>query len=221
MFNIPFTSEQFYEVFQAYNLNVWPMQIVLNAMAVLIVFLILKRYAISSRTISGLTGLLWIWCGLVYHIGYFSHVNRAAYGFGILFILQGGLFFLLGFWKKKLIFHFEKNRYGLLGSLFVLYALILYPVIGLMGEHAYPSSPTFGVPCPLTIFTFGILLWTMAPIPFVLLIIPLLWSFIGFNAVLHFGVWQDVGLLLSGLIATYILLMRDKKYRMNQATHTD
>lgn len=62
------------------------------------------------------------------------------------------------------------------------------------------------MPCPTTIYTFGLLFWAVRPIPRHLLVIPLLWSFIGSTAVFLLSVVQDLGLLVAGLLV--LLLFR-------------
>jgi hypothetical protein len=48
---------------------------------------------------------------------------------------------------------------GLLGLALIAYALVVYPLIGLWFGHSLGELPAFGVtPCPLVLFTFGILL---------------------------------------------------------------
>jgi hypothetical protein len=61
------------------------------------------------------------------------------------------------------------------------------------------------VPCPTTIFTIGLLFWVARPLPLRLLVIPLLWAFVGSSAVILLGVVQDVGLLASGLLGLFLL----------------
>jgi hypothetical protein len=69
------------------------------------------------------------------------------------------------------------------GSSFHAYALLAYPAIGLWLGHAYPALPLFGVtPCPVTIFTFGCLLFSNTPVPWSVFAIPVLWSLIGGSA---------------------------------------
>lgn len=66
-----------------------------------------------------------------------------------------------------------------MGWSFVIYAVVLYPLIGIATGHGYPHLPMFGVtPCPVTIFTFGMLRMS-DPVPRRLLEIPLVWSLIG------------------------------------------
>ncbi|HXV44590.1 MAG TPA: DUF6064 family protein, partial [Anaerolineae bacterium] len=75
----------------------------------------------------------------------------------------------------------------------------------------YPQSPTFGLPCPTTIFTFGLLLWTDHRFPKYLLVIPVIWSLFGLSAAVQLGVLEDIMLLITGLVATTMILYRDKQ----------
>ncbi len=95
---------------------------------------------------------------------------------------------------------------------------VLYPLIGVASGHRYPAMPMFGVaPCPTTIFTFGLLLWTIDRVPKYLLLIPLLWSLLGVVAALQLGIPEDFVLPLSGLVVTALLIWRD---RGHAAAHT-
>jgi hypothetical protein len=141
---------------------------------------------------------------------FFSSINPAAYIFGTLFILQGLLFIYAGVIKKSASFDYKTDTLHITGIVFIIYALFIYPMLGISFGHVYPKSPTFGLPCPTTIFTFGILLWSIR-IPKWLVIIPFIWSIIRFTAVLNFGVAEDSGLLITGIISTILLLFRKKK----------
>jgi len=66
--------------------------------------------------------------------------------------------------------------------------------------HRYPRVPTFGLPCPTTIFTLGILLLASFPFPKSVFIVPFLWSVVGTSAAFQLGVLQDLSLLVSGLL---------------------
>jgi hypothetical protein len=113
--------------------------------------------------------------------------------------------------RHGLSFRARGDLYGLVGGLFIAYAMVLYPLLGLALGHHYPQSPVFGVaPCPITIFTFGLLLWTDARVPRYVPVIPLLWSPLGVMAALSLGIREDVGLLVAGLLGTALLLWRDR-----------
>ena len=66
-------------------------------------------------------------------------------------------------------------------------------MLGYFLGHRYPAAPSFGLPCPTTIFTLGLLLWKRDKMPAWLFLIPLLWSAIGFSAALVLGMKEDVG----------------------------
>ena len=209
----PFTVEQFLEVFKKYNETVFPMQIILYLMGTIAIYLIIKPTSRSNKIISGILAFLWLWMGVVYHLVFFTAINKAANLFGSIFILQAFLFLSFGVFQNKLSFKFHLDIYGFTGIILIVFALIGYPILGYMFGHRYPLSPTFGLPCPTTIFTFGLLLLTYKKCPVSILVIPFIWSVLGFSAAFHFGIVEDIWLLFSGLLTTSILLFRNKKYK--------
>ena len=206
---IPFTVDQFLNVFEQYNVAVWPAQVFLYAIGMFAISLVLSRKSDFSKIISLILSLFWIWMGVVYHLWFFSAINKAAIGFAAFFVLQGILFFIAGVLKQQLTFRFSSNLYGIVGSVFLVYALIVYPVLGYWLGHRYPAIPTFGLPCPTTIFTFGLLLWTNRRVPLYVLAIPLAWTFLGFWAAISLGMIEDLGLLMAGLLGSMLIIFRD------------
>jgi hypothetical protein len=211
--NLPFTVDQFLAVFERYNQTVWPFQILANLIALFAIAFAVKRIPHTEKTISAIMAILWLWIGVVYHLIFFSPINPAARAFGALNIVQGFVFLYYGVIKSRLAFQYRSDGFGMTGSLLILYGLIIYPVLGYFLGHVYPKSPTFGLPCPTTIFTFGMFLWTGAKVPKITLVIPLIWSFIGFSAALTMGIYEDVGLLVAGVVGTTLVIVRDKNMR--------
>lgn len=211
---LPFTIEQFLSVFANYNQSVFPMQIVLNLLAFFAILILFLKQKYSSKIIAFILSLFWLWTGLVYHIMFFSSINKAAYFFGSLYIVQAMLFFIFGVVKEKLNFQFNKNINGITGLILIIYALVIYPVLGYLFGHIYPQSPTFGAPCPITIFTFGILFFTTNKIPMYLILIPLLWSLVGLSAAINLRITEDFGLVIAGVLGTTLIFINDKKHSM-------
>jgi hypothetical protein len=208
--NLPFTTEQFLQIFADYNQAVWPAQLLLTAFALLGIGLAIWPTRHSGRIISALLALLWLWMGIVYQWLFFSTINKAAWLFGALFVIQGVFFIGCGPIRNRLSFQRPTGLRGLAGSILIVYALIIYPLIGQALGHAYPQSPTFGLPCPTTIFTLGLLLWLVPRPPIHVLIVPLLWSVIGFLAAVQLGIREDIGLLIAGL-TTLILWLTQRR----------
>ena len=95
-----------------------------------------------------------------------------------------------------------------------------YPILGYFLNHIYPYSFPFGlVPCPVNIFTIGLLMWTSTSVPKYLLVIPFLWSLAGVVPI-SVGIYEDIGMLAAGIIGIYIILKRDKIKKENTAALT-
>jgi Family of unknown function (DUF6064) len=216
--NLPFTSAQFFEVFSEYNQVVWPAQLALIFLALMSIALAMKKYWMSELSIGVILAFFWFWMGIVYHILFFAVINPAAYLFGSLFILQGLLFIYYVVIRKAVVFQFHKDSRGWVGGLLMLYALVIYPVLGYTQGHSWPNTPTFGLPCPTTIFTFGLLLWTEKRIPLMLVVIPLIWSVIGTSAAFTMGVKQDFGLIVSGVVFVVMLYLVKTKNSFKSET---
>jgi len=213
---MPFTINEFLNVFEKYNKAIEPMQIIMYLLGIAAVFLLFKKSRYSDKIISGILSFMWLWMGIVYHITYFSSINRAAYIFGAVFIIQGLLLVYTGVVKNNLSFKPVNGFLAYIAGLFILYAMVIYPVIGYMLGHSYPFSPCFGVaPCPTTIFTFGLLLFAAErKFPRHILILPLIWSAIGFFAALNLGIKEDIGLLIAGISATAVILIKRKRCKL-------
>lgn len=208
---MPFTTEQFFEVFLRYNLGTAPAPVVLYLVAAFLVALALRDDRGSDRWIAGILAFLWAWMGLVYHWGYFADINPAAWLFGALFVLQAVAFLWAGVAHDHLAFRFRADANGLTGAALILYGLAVYPVLGALAGHGFPEGPTFGLPCPTTIVTFGLLLWTTRRVPVRVLVIPALWSLLGASAALQLGVREDLGLLVAGVLGTVLVLARNRR----------
>ncbi len=209
--HLPFSTSQFLNVFQMYNTAVWPFQVILDLLALSAIYLAVRNYNWSNRIISGILAFFWLWMGVIYHLAYFTTINRGAYLFAFLYIVQGILFLVAGVFSGRLQFRYQNNLYGITGILLLVYALLVYPILGSFLGHSWPTAPTFGLPCPTTIFTFGLLLWTKGKIPLYIYVIPFLWSLIGFSAALTLGIKEDTGLLVAGILGLILLLVKGRK----------
>lgn len=206
---LPFTAEQFYSVFVRYNDAVWPMQIALYAVGLAILALLFSQRPSYDRIISGLLTLLWTWMAVVYYMVFFTRMNGSGWVIGGI-LLAGGLWLgWVGGVKGRIRFLPRTDLQGAIGGLLVVYALVAYPLIGLAVGHHYPAMPTFGLPCPVTIFTVGMLMFAQSPVPRSVFIVPAVWGlFGGASATFLLGVYQDAGLLVAGLIGLVFLMAR-------------
>ena len=202
--NTPFTAYEFFEVFRRYNEAVWPMQLVLTALGLAASVLPAIRRAGTDRVIATILTVLWGWMGLVYHIIFFLEINRAALYFGIAFLGAGMVFLLTGVYGTRLGFEYPHDSRATAGIVLIGYSLGIYPLLSLW-LGAYPAVPTFGAPCPTTIFTIGLLCFLRPPFPWYVLAVPILWSAVGSLAVIQFGLVQDLGLAAAGMVGIWLL----------------
>lgn len=207
---IPFTTAEFFDTFRRYNEAVWPAQWGLYALALVAIALTLRGDPRASRIVAGTLATLWAWTGVVYHLSFFRLVNPAATLFGVLFVAQAGLFLWNGVRRRELAFRARGDLRGVLGASMLAYALVIYPLIGYALGHRYPASPTFGLPCPTTILTFGLLLWTARPVPRLVLVVPALWTLIATQGAFAFRVWEDLALFVSAATAVALLWPRGR-----------
>lgn len=214
---IPFTTEEFLNIFERYNETVWPLQVIFFAMGLFAVLSIFRKGQYTNTIAFSFLAFIWIWMGVVYHLVFFSHINKAANIFGVLFIIQGFLFLYFGVYKQMISLEARPDVSRALGIIILLYALILYHAAGLFLGHVYPSAPTFGVPCPTAIFTFGILLFSQYRVPWYMVIIPLLWSVIGLSAAITLSMPEDFGLVVAGVISTAVVLFLKPQPSANAA----
>jgi hypothetical protein len=207
---LPFTRDEFFDVFRRYNEAVWPAQWLLAALALVAVVFAVRAAPRGRRTAGGILALLWLWAGLVYHAGFFVSVNAAALLFAALFVVEAGLLGAATF-GRALTFHARADLRGVAGGALVAYALVGYPLVARAAGQHYPDVPTFGLPCPLTIFTFGLLLWSARPVPRPLLVAPALWAAIGTVAAVQLGVREDYGLAAAAVVALPLLLLPGRR----------
>jgi hypothetical protein len=203
---LPFTVDEFFSVFGAYNQGIWPAQIIAYLLGALAVWAIFAARPWAGRTVAAILGIMWIWNGLAYHLAFFAPINPAAYGFAALFVIQGLLFLGHGAMAGRLRFAHGSNWRGMLGIALIAYAAVVYTTLGYLLGHTWPNLPVFGVaPCPTTIFTFGVLMLAVGPMPLWLITIPVAWSGIGATAAVLLNVPEDLGLLVSGVLGAVVL----------------
>lgn len=208
--SLPFTPEQFFEVFKQYNEAVWPAQVAIYIAAAIAFYLIFRPFKNSNKVVSGILALFWLWMGIIYHLTFFSSINSAALLFGALFVIQGFIFIFEGVIRDNISFSYSKDWRSVTGIALMIFGPVVYPVIGQLLGHAYPSTPTFGAPCPTTIFTIGAILLA-SNLPKYVAAIPLLWSALGFTAAISLGVEEDVSLLIAGLIGLAAIMFKQKR----------
>ena len=204
MNGLPFSRQQLFETFAAYNGDLWPLQVALFLLAVSALFAMVARRPGSDKVVSLILAALWVWMGVVFHFTYFTEVTPAAWLFGAACLLGAAAFVRAGVLHRRLRFNSEARWRRIAGHALILYALVVYPLLSLLLGRAYPALPTFGAPCPTTIFTIGMLAFATAPFPRYVLVVPVAWALIGGQAAYQLGMYEDFGLLAAGVAGAWL-----------------
>ena len=141
--------------------------------------------------------------------------------FGAMFLAEAALLAWHGFRTRRLHLAMPLDRTSrLLGGALIAYALIGYPVVAALAGQRYPAMPTFGLPCPTTIFTFGVLAWCVRPVPRSVLVVPLVWTLVAMSAAIAFGIVEDFALPIAAVATLVVLLRRISAPPLESGTHS-
>lgn len=214
---IPFTIEQFHGVFRDYNTAMWPVQWFLLALALVAIAAVLRPQRWSGVAVPVILGVLWAWIAIAYHLAFFARINPAAHAFAALSLVGAGVFIWQGVIRRRLAFQWVPGPTATVGTTLIFFALVVYPVWSALDGQPYPQTPTFGLPCPTTIFTIGMLCFAVRPMPRSPLIVPVLWCLVGAQAAFFLGVQPDLGLVAAGMVGLGLLATANHRHRTYQS----
>jgi len=213
------TGEQLLGVFAEYNAMIWPMQIVAYLLGAVGLYLSIRKTSLSNRLVPAILAFFWLWVGFAFWLPSGLQGFAPGYLFAAIFLVQGVLFLIQAI-RQKLAFGFQAKLASWVGIVFVLYALFGYPLFGFFIGHVYPTTPPFGLtPCPVVVYTFGLLLLATQKVPRSLLIIPFCYSLSGFLWV-SIGIVEDIGMIVSGLLGVGLIWVRDARQSAVHAEDT-
>lgn len=208
---LPFTRAQFIEVFVQHNLGVWPLQIVACVLGGSMLAWLIggSPSRAASRVLATALAAQWLAAGAIYHGTYFAAINPAARGFAALFVLQGLLFLHAGLGPSPPAFGGARGLRAGAGWALALYSLLVYPAVGLAQGARWFELPAFGLtPCPVTLFSVGLLLLAAPVPPRRLLVVPLVWCAVGGSAAVLLDMPQDWALWAAAAALIALLAAR-------------
>ena len=203
---LPFTREQFFDLFVAYNEALWPAVVAMWIASTVVVALRLSARHQHDRWVSALLVGHWTWSALAYHVALFTRINPAAWLFAAIFLAQAVLLFRVGVVQRRLSFAPWGNAWAPFAWGLIGYSLA-YPFINAIEHLSLLRIPTFGLPCPTTIFTAGVLMLA-TPRCWSLSVVPVIWAVIGGSATFLLGVYADVVLPIAGIVLAIFSLRR-------------
>ena len=225
-----FTVHQFIEMFHRYNEAIWPMQLVAYAIGLFIVAIFILRCrgsrsvlasaVVANRLVPAILGGFWAWMGVVFMWGYQADISASGRVFGWLFLTGAACFMIAAFKGSELGLGRASSRRLIIAAAMIVYAMLIYPLLGALAGHAYPSGPLFGVaPCPTALFTLAILVACLRP-RWYLLLVPIAWAYIGATAAVKLGIIEDHALITAALVTLVACVRAPRRWRRSLATPT-
>lgn len=205
---LPFSEEQFFDVFGRYNTLVWPV-VVLFWIGTLWFAVQLVRARSMSVGLSLLLSLHWAWSGLVYHASFFTAVNPGAWLFAALFAVESAMFVWFAV-TRRIEFEWGQTTRHKIAAVLIVYSLA-YPLLVLASGHDYPRAPLFAVPCPTTLLTCGVLLTAVPRVPISASVVPVAWTLIAGSAAILFDVAPDAMLFIAGAAVTVTAIAQRRR----------
>ena len=192
---LPFSEQQFFDVFGRYNTRVWPVVLLLWLATVWFVVQLVRGRS-SSAGLGLLLAFHWAWSGVVYHASFFAAVNPAAWLFAGLFTIESAIFLWIAL-TRRIEFVWGHSARHKFAALFIVYSLV-YPLLVMASAHEYPRAPLFAVPCPTTLFTCGVLLTAVPRVPVAASVVPVAWTAIAGSAAILLDIIPDAMLFIAG-----------------------
>jgi len=197
-------AEVFFNNVGAYNVSIFPVQIITLVVAIILTCWLLVRPGTAvNKLIKAYLSLTFVWFVFMFP---FEGVYKITFG---LLHFAIALFFFIDIFTAKSEFKFPETsgkRYFMLFLIFSAFAL--YPLIEYMSGHIYPKVLLFGVaPCPTVLFSLALLIGAVPKVGkliFILIIFSAISS--GLSAPIMLGVWADLLLLVSGIYGLLILI---------------
>jgi hypothetical protein len=170
-----FSPETYYRLFELYNADVWPAQIIGLGAGFTIFVLMFREPRWRGHAIAALLAAAWLVVAWAYFLERYTSINLAAPYFAWGFFAQAVLTAVSGVLMGRLAFNDPRSLTAKAGVALFLLALLLQPLIGPLVGRAWFSVELFGLaPDPTVLATLGVLV-ASDRVRWELLVIPVLW----------------------------------------------
>ena len=171
-----FSPRTYYRLFELYNADIWPAQIVTLALGGAALVLLRYRRAGQGRIVAAILAGCWLWVAWAFHWRHYATINWAAIYFAGAFVLEALFFIVIGVVRNALSFESPSAAPYRIGCAVILFALIVQPLVGPLLGRGWTQVEVFGAaPDPTAVATLGLLLTARGRTSWMLWTIPVLW----------------------------------------------
>jgi hypothetical protein len=201
-----FSPRTYYRLFELYNTQIWPLQIVAALLALALVYLVFRDRTWAARTAVAILIVSWLWVAWAYLLTRYDTINWAASYFAVGFAVQAALLAWTGMIRAHLRLRPRRGFASKGGVGVLLFAVLGYPLIAPLAGRPWTQAELFAIaPDPTVLATLGVLL-AAERMHWALLVIPLLWCAIS-GATLSTMQSPDAPVLIAaaGLVLALVL----------------
>ena len=199
-----FSPASYFRRFELANAELWPAQVLLIAMAGLLVWLTGQRKPQSGLWIALILAIAWGLTAGVFLHRHYAQINLAADWMALGFLIEALMLFgfaLCRACRERVFGHSPVNLWHP-GMLLLLYSLLVHPLVGLIAGRNWQGIELFGIAPDATVLaTLGILLTGLRKASWVLLPIPLAWCIVSALTYLAMGYVYGAAPLVLSIVA--------------------
>jgi hypothetical protein len=168
-----FSPRTYSRLFELYNAEIWPLQIVAIVAGLAALFLIWR--GVHGRVVATALAAAWIFVAWAYHFERYATISTGAPYYAAGFALQALLLAWCAVRHDGLRFDLQPAPVRWIGLALLAAGVALYPLLAPVLDRPWTQAEIFGLaPDPTAVATIGVLLLAKGRIAF-LLALPLLW----------------------------------------------
>ena len=173
---ILFSRAAYFRLFELYNAAIWPAQIAVFALGVVILERSLRGGTRASRGIAGALAAGWLWVAIAFHAARYATLNTAAPVFAWIFAIEAALLLGIGVVRGRLLLGRPETAWEWSGFGLFVFALAVHPFAAVLCGRGLQAAEIFGLaPDPTAVGTLGLVLMSKSRPRWPLMIIPTLW----------------------------------------------
>ena len=206
-----FDAEKWWDQVGNYNRAIFPMQIVLLAVAVALTYLLFSRPGPrTNKLMKAYLSLAFAWNGIVFFLIFGKELPGKFLGIPLFILLA--VLMARDLHANKIQLKLPDEAWQRYLTYLLVLCSFLYPLIGYAFGHRYPESCTFGImPCPTTVFALALMTAAIPTVDKKIYILLLVWALPAFGKCLGaMDLYEDCILFWTGVFAL-VLLIKDWK----------
>lgn len=188
---ILFSEWAYYRQFDAYNRDIWPLQLLALALPVLIMHALVRGYSDAAsgygrgrlwpgRTIAFILVVSWLWVAFAFLHQRFSQIHVAANGYAFGFVIQAALLVYFGIIRDRFSHMTDRPLSFAFGWVFMLAGFIAYPFVAMLSGRHWLQFEMFGLTPDATVLASLGIFMVLKTSP-LLYLLPVTWLVISYT----------------------------------------